>query len=161
MLMLLFSVVSLLNWLENHSWSFPLSLLFLLISTLFFVLWRVFEECVAINILWENDNRVLSVATLEAMRSACSSKDPRTMERHASLLRAMQNKVAVVDNRQELFGLVVTRSLRNGWVLTASTLMLSFALQITEPLILNGLLRHHLEGLLDLIDGMFNNAAVE
>ncbi|CAE7694262.1 unnamed protein product [Symbiodinium sp. CCMP2592] len=160
MLMLLFSVVSLLNWLENHSWSFPLTLLFLLISILFYVLWQVFEECVAINILWESDNRILSVATLKAMRSACRSKDPRVMERHASLLRAMQNKVAVFDNRQELFGLAVTRNLRNGWVLTASTLMLSFALQIAEPLILNGLLRQHLEGLLDLIDGMFNNAAL-
>eukprot|EP00439_Symbiodinium_sp_Y106_P031558 s4542_g3.t2 len=161
MLMLLFSVVSLLNWLENHSWSFPLTLLFLLISILFYVLWQVFEECVAINILWENDNRILSVATLKAMRSACRSEDPRVMERQASLLRAMQNKVAVFDNRQELFGLAVTRNLRNGWVLTASTLMLSFALQIAEPLILNGLLRQHLEGLLDLIDGMFNNAAAE
>eukprot|EP00439_Symbiodinium_sp_Y106_P009524 s633_g1.t1 len=160
MVTVLFFVVSLLDWLRNHSWSLPLSLLSLLILTLLHAMYRVFQGCVAINTLWDNDNRALSLATLRATHSACMSADPK-MHRCASFLRAMQNKVAVFENRQELFGFAVTRNLRNGWLLTVATVIMSFAIEIAEPLLLNGLLRGHLEGLLDLIDGRFNNAASE
>ncbi|CAE7244620.1 unnamed protein product [Symbiodinium sp. CCMP2592] len=103
MLTVLFSVVSLLDWLKYHSFSLPLSLVALIILTLLHAMYRVFGECVAINTLWDNDNRALSLPKLR---------------QHASFLRAMQNKVAVFENRQELFPLAVTRNLRNGWVAT-------------------------------------------
>ena len=57
---------------------------------------------------------------------------------------------ASIDTEQSRTG-----NLRNDWVLAASTLMLSFALQISESLTLNGLPRQHLEGSLDLIDRRF------
>ena len=77
---------------------------------------------------------------------------------HAALLRATQSKVAVFDNRQELFGLAVTRNLG------ARSLDLDVVFCVADPrasLILNGLPRQHLEGSLDLIDRMFNNAAAK
>ncbi|CAE7888333.1 unnamed protein product, partial [Symbiodinium necroappetens] len=162
MLTVLFAVVGLLDWLKYHTFSLPLSLLALLIWTLVIAMYRVFEECEAINSLWENDNRALSLAILRATHAACTSPHPDPkLNQHASFLRAMQNKVAVFENRQELFGWAVTRNLRNGWVATMATLVVTSAVQIAKPVILNGLLRGQLQGLLDLDDDMFNNASTE
>ena len=131
MLLLCFSFVAFVNWLvNNRKWSVGLSLLSVLSVCLLITMYKVFDACVAINNLWENDQQVLSRASLEALMD-----DDDQAAKAVAILQAMLKKVEVFDNRQELFGVIVTKNLRNGWMLTIVGLLISSAWEISKPLI--------------------------
>lgn len=78
------------------------------------------------GILWERDDHTLIDAIVtSAMLGQSELK---------GLLESLQRKVVLSDARQELFGIQVTATLRNAWVLSLVIWFLSTIWEVAKPL---------------------------
>jgi len=129
-LMFLFSLVAVLDWWQNHQiFSAGLLLVSVLTLTLLFAMRQLFQACVDINTLWERDDHTLIDAMVtSAMLGQSELK---------GLLESLQRKVVLSDARQELFGIRVTVTLRNAWVLSVGIWFLSPIWEVAKPFMEN------------------------
>ena len=126
-LLFTFFLVLVMDWWQNRQLK---SLGLLLVSglgvTLVVSMWKLFQACVAINTLWEQDDHTLVDAIVtSAMQGQSELK---------GFLESLQRKVVLSDARQELFGIRVTKALQNAWALSIGIWLLSIVWQVAKPL---------------------------
>lgn len=120
-----FFLVAMMDWLRNHQISCALVLVVVLTLALLFAMYELFKACVSINTLWERDDHTLIDAIVtSAMQGQSELK---------GLLESLQRKVLLSDARQELFGIRVTVTLRNAWVLSLVIWLLSTLWEVAKP----------------------------
>lgn len=126
-LLFLFFLVAVMEWLQNqYQITCALVLVSWLIVTLVVSMWDLFQACVAINTLWEQDDHTLVDAIVtSAMQGQSELK---------GLLESLQRKVVLSDARQELFGIRVTQALQNAWALSIGICILSTVWEVAKPL---------------------------
>lgn len=118
-----------LDWILNRDpFSRGLALIFILVSALNYAILRVFQVCVNINLLLERDARVLTDAAVDILTRPGEAK-----QEVATLLLALQRKVEGFDDQQGLFGLKITRHMRNGWASVDFVVMFWSAWQMFRP----------------------------
>ena len=122
---------ALVEWFLHGS---PLSLGAVLLAVPFVVLvfacFQMFDVCIKVNTVLERHMLVLADAELEGQKSAGSDAE----RQHACrMLRSMQRRLSVHDERQTLLGLTVTSNLRNGWIVSLLVAAFSSASQLLQP----------------------------
>lgn len=91
----------------------------------------IFQACIKINDLLERDSKILAIAKLEAHKKA---GDDMKVLRTVSLLGTLATTVELIDDKQTLFGITITRNLRNTWIATVAALCFSSLLESLKPM---------------------------
>ncbi len=126
-----FFLVAVMDWLQNHQISCALVLVSVLTLALLFAMFQLFQACVAMNTLWERDDHTLLDAIVTSAMQEAAQEGKGELK---GLLESLQSKVSSSDARQELFGIRVTATLRNAWVLSLVIWFLSTLWEVAKPL---------------------------
>mmetsp|Transcript_38770 Transcript_38770/g.109654 ORF Transcript_38770/g.109654 Transcript_38770/m.109654 type:complete len:169 (+) Transcript_38770:2-508(+) len=111
----------------------------------------IFQACIKINGLMERDCRVLidaeeDVQFMERTSSAVNEAHHKK-EDVLALLRTIQKKVELFDEKQTIFGVTITSQLRNGWIFTMGALVMQTLWEGIKP-VLENMKLEALEGML-------------
>jgi len=121
MLLACFVLSGVLDWLAHADVFSPGIILVVTLGVcLSIIMLDVIQVCIDINHILERDSMVL----VDAAADAILSKRPDAVE-VATMLRAVERKVDMFDDRQQVLGVTMTANYRNGWILSVGLAMLS------------------------------------
>ncbi|CAE7942129.1 unnamed protein product [Symbiodinium sp. KB8] len=113
-LLICFGLAGVMDWIAHADPCSPGLLLILVFAAcLSMIMLDVIQVCIDINQILERDSLVL----VDAAADAILSKRPDAVE-VATLLRAVERKVDMFDDRQQVLGVPMTANYRNGWILS-------------------------------------------
>mmetsp|Transcript_56966 Transcript_56966/g.124568 ORF Transcript_56966/g.124568 Transcript_56966/m.124568 type:complete len:172 (+) Transcript_56966:1-516(+) len=113
-LILCFMVTGAFDWLANGDLFSPgIILVVMLVGCLAVVMFNVIQAAININELLEKDSQVL----VDAAADCIFSRQWNSAE-VAGLLQSIERRVAMLDDKQQILGVTMTATYRNGWVAT-------------------------------------------
>lgn len=113
-LILCFMVTGAFDWLANGDLFSPgINIVVMLVGCLAVLMFNVIQAAININELLEKDSQVL----VDAAADCIFSRQWNSAE-VAGLLQSIERRVAMLDDKQQILGVTMTATYRNGWVAT-------------------------------------------
>lgn len=92
------------------------------------VLYGMLDQCIRINLLQDMDSRLLITAARQVrLGNVQSDKEAKGLESTAQLLATLEYELRCFDDRQTLFGIPITATVRNGLIASLGAALTSYA----------------------------------